>query len=375
MNNSYKHLIIALNLFLVLNNCALAISQERTIETRLKVRVGSAAVHLKPDNESPVIGSLGRGTVIKSYKSEGGWYRVVFAPEKDLISMIGYVIASDVDILDEKDLSLSNPWKPSAESFRGIGLSVQLGVGISFFPGGDLSTGTRGMYNDLAASISNMGFPLSDKYFLDLKSAADISADIEVQVGPRIFLGIGGDYISAHRIDKIGFSEHGIYRTATSVPTIVLYAVRPSVYYRIPFSRMFHFILGGGPAVYFSTYEYCRTLGTSLLEETFRQSARNTIFGAQAAAGFQVYLNNRTALVLQAIGRYARGSNLKGEEEYDRIYNTLDVSLQDYQGTLLLVQGETYPRLAIGPVEGAQRKKALFDFSGINLSLGLRIDF
>ena len=115
MNNSYKHLIIALNLFLVLNNCALAISQERTIETRLKVRVGSAAVHLKPDNESPVIGSLGRGTVIKSYKSEGGWYRVVFAPEKDLISMIGYVIASDVDILDEKDLSLSNPWKPSAE--------------------------------------------------------------------------------------------------------------------------------------------------------------------------------------------------------------------------------------------------------------------
>jgi hypothetical protein len=201
-------------------------------------------------------------------------------------------------------------------------------------------------------------------------------ADVAVRVGSRLGVGLGGDYVSAQNTSQFGFMEGINYHTVNSIPMLRAYVLRPGLYYTLPLGRLLSLKLCGGPAIYFSEFEYNRNAVALKFEENFHQRARNTFVGVQAGAGLEVHLNERAALVFQATGRYARTSNLEGEEKHVRIYETLDVSPPDYEGPLYFIPDAAFPRLSVRPeAPSAGARKAIFDFSGVDLTLGLRVKF
>ncbi len=74
---------------------AAASAQETTL---LKVVAARANVRLKPDLNSPVIGQVGKGTVLESTAKIGDWYAVKLPPDEDGIVVSGYLHLSTVEI-------------------------------------------------------------------------------------------------------------------------------------------------------------------------------------------------------------------------------------------------------------------------------------
>jgi hypothetical protein len=132
--------------------------------------------------------------------------------------------------------------------------------------------------------------------------------------------------------------------------------------------------LDGGPAVFFTNFEYNRNYLTNTDDVSFHLKAHDVAFGVQAGAALEVRLNERIGLLLRAGGRYARASSFEGDEKYDRVVNGSDASGPQYTGALLFGHRDSYPVLTVNAgAAPADARSAVFDFTGFSLSLGLKV--
>lgn len=343
---------------------------------KLRVAADSAAVRLEPDLKSPVMTTLAKGTTLNSSEAVGAWYRVFVPPARDGVSFLGYIASNEVEVIEERVVPPRDFWAPTEDEFQGLGYDLVLGGGLTFFGSGDLASGVSGRYDALASLIQGFGYSVTDKRFGRLGSGVQATAEVIRDLDGRFAWGVGVDYLSARRHDSFVYTFSGIMASAHSGGFLKAWVLRPKLHYTIPLSKTFSVRLNAGPALFLASFDYDYQVFLPTQEESFYQSGRKAILGAQGAAALEVRVNSRTAFVLQASGRYGRTKNLTGTERTMVLWNGLDRSGPEISGSFYFFPGGPFPSLAVRsePPAGPARK-ATADFSGVDLTFGLRVKF
>lgn len=348
-------------------------------EWTLKVSVTEAPVRLKPDPASPVVSTLPKGTILKSFAREGEWFRVVTEPGREGFSVIGYVASTDVEIVEKKAVEEPELWEEATAEFRGVGLSVRLGGGFFFFGSGDIEPGVAGMFDETEELIRSLEAVVEESKKVPFQSGYDLWGDIIYHLNSRIGVGLRFDYFKASSKSTLRFTMEDPFEPYTiwSMPDLSAISVSPSFYYSYPLNRLLTFVANGGPALYFVDYEYGQKFIIPLIEEDIHQRVKANRFGFQGGIGLEFRLNPRVVVFVETQGRYARISNLEGEEIFYRSWYSQIFSSKE-NGSLYYEEGGEFPSLVVLSDEsaaGEDVRKAVLDFSGVSLALGLRIKF
>ncbi len=348
-------------------------------EWTLKVSSAEARVRLKPDPASAVVSVLTKGTILKSFAREGEWFRVVTESGREGFSVIGYVASTDVEIVEKKAVEESEFWEEATAEFRGVGLSVRLGGGFLFFGSGDIEPGVSGMFDETEDLIRSLEAVVEESNKVPFKTGYDIWGDVIYHLNSRIGVGLRFDYFKASSKSTLRFTMEDPFEPYTiwSMPDFSAISISPSFYYSYPLNRLLTFVVNGGPTLYFVDYEYGKKFIIPLIEEDIYQKVKANRLGFQGGIGLEFRLNPRVVVFVETQGRYARISNLEGEETFFRSWFGQIWSLRK-NGSLYYEEGDQYPGLVVLSDEsaaGEDVRKAVLDFSGVSLALGLRIRF
>jgi len=376
--HNHSKLLLVGCLFLFTNYVLNAVASE----WKLKISVEKANVLREPNAESPVVSIAPKGTILDSYEKIGEWYRVIIGPDDKGFTVIGYIHSSDVQVLKEKISKEMDFWEVEPEFFRGIGLSVKLSGGLSYFGSGDIDRGTSGFFDSAANSLSAAGY-LLDKRKNPFHTGIEASGDIIYSISSRIGIGLGVDYIYAtvNNLLIVMGKELPTEEQISSSPKINAVPIRLGLFFKFPLHRLFSISLCGGPSLYLTEYSYAlNTLWEDMT--SISQEAKAKSFGFHGGIGVEVNLNRRAVFFIEGLGRYAKISNFEGEEKtiefvFEEKYVGNYIATKE-KGKLYYMEDGQYPYLAICKEEPSgfkNMRKATFDLSGVSLRAGLIIKF
>jgi hypothetical protein len=217
-----------------------------------------APIYLEPNVISPIIGYVLKQTKLNSHTRENGYYRILLPSDPYKIAAFGYIAPEDVKVLEEKSQAGPDFWGTEEKKYRGIGLDILLGGGATFFRGGDIADGARGLIEELIARLSNEGFAISDKNIGTFRSGAYIYPDLIFHLGPRLSIGIGGEYVSAKNLDTFSYLDRGAFYTANSNSILEAFIIRPGVHITLPLGGVLSVRATGGPIFINLNFKYNR---------------------------------------------------------------------------------------------------------------------
>jgi hypothetical protein len=379
-SNDFKiPLLVFFSLFTFIVLCAGA------SEWKLKISVEKAEVLRGPSPESPVVSTAPKGMVLDSYEKIGDWFRVIIGPDEKGFTVIGYIHSSDVQVLKEKISKEPDLWEMEPQFFRGIGLSVKLSGGLSYFGSGDIDRGTMGIFDSTADVLSSAGYTL-DKRSDPFHAGVDVSGDLIYFIKPRIGIGLGVGYIHAtvKNLLIVTGKELPTEEQISSSPKINAVPIRLGLFFKFPIRRLFSLSLSGGPSLYLIEYSYALDTEWEDMTSVFHQATAKSL-GFHGEIGLGVNLNRRVVFFIEGQGRYAKISNFEGEEKTKELvfykeekYVGYDYVITEEKGKLYYMEDGQYPYLAIREEEPSgfkNMRKATLDLSGISLRAGLIIKF
>jgi len=82
-------------------------------ETKIKVSVDEAKVRFKASPDSPVVGTVIKGEVFTTEKTEGKWYRISFMDKSSGFEVSGFINQEDIEVQGEKPKTEEKTDKPS----------------------------------------------------------------------------------------------------------------------------------------------------------------------------------------------------------------------------------------------------------------------
>jgi hypothetical protein len=354
-------------------------SQETSTEYKLRVAVKSAAAHLEADMKSPVIAELPQGTLLSSYYSDGVWFRVVLPTGKEGIVLIGYVSRLEVDILEEKVKAPPDFWGQTPEDFRGLGIIVKLTGGLGYFGQGDIDKGAGGLFDQNVDILAASGYDLQQKDPQPFHVGPEAGLDIFYRLSSRLGVGLGGSFLHAKGGSSLQFTEKLIYaQSLWSVPVVDAIGIRLKVFYDLPLLSWLGLNVHGGPSFFHLNYDYSLTYSTTTSSQNYYQKAKADCLGFHGGLGLTFRINPQTAFVIEAQGRYARFTDLKGSEKLVQTNSQNFAVTTQTSGSVYYVEGNKYPSLAVmadGTAAGLNARKAVFDLSGLSLTGGLIVRF
>jgi len=354
-------------------------NQETTTEYKLRVAVKSAAAHLQPDMKSPVIAELPQGTLLNSYYSDDVWFRVVLPTGKEGIVLLGYVSRLEVDILEEKVRKPPDFWGASPDEFRGIGITVKLAGGMGFLSRGDIDKGAGGLFDQTIDKLASLGYVLKQRDPQSFHSGPEAGADIIYRLSSKLGIGLGGSYFHPKSESFLQFDENIIYaQELWSVPSVDAFGFRLKLVYDLPLLPWLGINVHGGPAYYLIHYDYSLNYSSTTFTENYYQHAKANALGFHGGLGLTLRINPQTAFIIEAQGRYARFTDLKGSEKSVQSNPPNFVVITETAGSVYYVEGGKYPSLAVlpdGTMAGSGARKAVLDLSGISLMGGVMVRF
>ncbi len=368
--------------FLFFYACASSAYAAQAGEWTLRVKAERAEVRLKAEPSSPIVITLPKGTVVTSWAKTGEWFRVLVEPGREGYLTYGYLAPRDVDVT-KRAQGMPDYWPEASAGYQGAGISVRLGGGFLFFPGGDTERGTSGMLERTAAMISSLGDTIEEKKLSPLHSGYDLTGDVIYRLGTKTALGLRAEYIYSSADSLLRFlPAPGQGYNMWGVSKVNAISLRPGFYYHLSLSRLLVFSADGGPVIYFAEYSYLSSYTRINVIENFQQGCRATSLGLQGGVGLEFLLNPRSAIFLEVQGRYARITNLKGEEEYYRWEavtgqsNPLEVRTK-VKGYLYYGESGGFLSLAVHENDSAAdgERRAVLDLSGVSLAFGFKLKF
>lgn len=258
-------------------------------------------------------------------------------------------------------------------SLRFFGLSVKLAGGGSFFRCGDFERGSRGEFEARVEDIVGQGFTIQEERARSLDSGLEIAADLIYNVTPRIGISLGIEAGRARAESFLIFYENFMlpFRLQT-IPNLQTTLIRLGVLYWLPLGRIFSFYVNGGIGLYQVEYNLTLNLIMEGESEDFGQRAKARGFGVHGGGGFELALNPKVGLFVEAQGRYARLGGFKGSEMLE-VYP--GAGSYEREGALYYLESDSHPRLAILESEPVGVRKAVLDLQSLNICAGLRFKF
>jgi len=355
---------------------------QKSSEWELEVNTEKADVHLVPDTESTVMITLPKGFLLKSYEKINKWFRVVIGPDEDNIVTIGYIQSQNVDVIREKIIQELDYWEEEPEFFKGIGLSVRLTGGPTFFSGGDISKGAKGLYDeayDFVASYASYGFDI-ERRFNAFDSGFEVVADFVYNLTSKFGVGIGSGYMHLTQQSLLLFDEPDLYQKnqAGTSPKITAYPIRLGVFFNFPLHRLVNLTLNSGAALYITKYSFSRHTNWYQLD-LINHKANATGIGFHGGVGFEVNFHQRAALILECRGRYAKISGFNGKSNIKKsILPPFEFENIEENGTLYYLEEDGHPFLAFfeqEPTGYETVRKATLDLSGFIFQAGIKVKF
>jgi len=353
-------------------------------EWKLKILVEKANIRMEPDMKSPVVTYVMRGAMLKSYERTGAWFRVIIGSDKDGFVSMGYIHVSDVEIVKEKLTQETDFWKyEEPGSFHGIGLSLKLTGGMTYFSGGDVGVGTRGMYDYNSNFLVSQGFTL-ESFLKPFHFGAEASGDIVFNLNPKFGIGIGSGFIYASSRSLLNYYEEEFKYylfQMVSQPEIRVVPLRVGMFFSLPIHRLFNITINAGPVLYFAKYNYTLGADGDNLDSLYQEASAKRM-GFQGGIGLEINLNQRAIFLIECHGRYAKISNFQGTAKINdwelNIWGVANDNISIEEGTLYFLKRQGYPGLAILNDNAAgyeNIRTAVFDLSGFTLRAGLKFRF
>jgi hypothetical protein len=352
---------------------------QRSSEWELEVKGDNTDIHVVPDKESTVVISLPKGFVLKSYEKTNGWFRIIIGPDEDGIVTIGYIESQKVDVIRKKIVEELDYWEEESEFFEGIGLSLKVTAGPTFFSGGDIKKGDQGLYDAASDIVSSYGF-IMDRRFENFDSGFEVLADVVYNLNSKLGMGIGFGYIHLTQQSLLIFHQPNEYnenQMGTS-PKVTAYPIRLGVFYNFPLHRLINLNLNSGVSLYFTHYSNTRFTNWHSLD-LIKQQAHAMGFGLHGGLGVEINFNPRASFILEGRGRYAKISGFEGKSSIRKsLLPPLLYEDIEEKGTLYYLEGEGRPLLAVlaeEPTGYRTVRKAVLDLSGFIFQTGLRVKF
>jgi len=367
-------------LFIVVFLCFSSLSwSQKSSEWELEVNTEKADVHLVPDTDSTVVITLPKGFLLKSYEKINEWFRVVIGPDEDGIVTIGYIQSQNVDVIREKIIQELDYWEEEPEFFEGIGLSIRLTGGPTFFSGGDISKGAKGLYDAASDFVASYGFAI-ERRFNAFDSGFEVVADFVYNLTSKFGVGIGSGYMHLTQQSLLLFEEPDLFQKnqAGTAPKITAFPIRLGVFFNFPLHRLVNLTLNSGAALYITKYSFTRSTNWYQLD-LINHKADATGIGFHGGVGFEVNFHRRAALILECRGRYAKISGFNGKSNIKKcILPPIEFENIEENGALYYLEEDGHPSLAVleqEPTGYETFRKATLDLSGFIFQAGIKVKF
>jgi hypothetical protein len=266
-------------------------------------------------------------------------------------------------------------------SLTGDKVSLRIYAGLNYLYGGDLNGGLAGWLDLWGHTAALLGLP-GKINFVGAHWGPQAGVDVLIPLDPRLALALGAGTLSASARSLTDFpsndvvpSSHEINIRPRAVP------LRAGLAYLLPVSRSLDVRFQAGAAYYMARAEAEYNRDWSDYWEKDRYSLKARGWGYQGGIGLELRLIRWAAVFLEGQYRSARISNFSGSvettsSEEGLIHREGELYLIDYQ----LAEDAVFTLLDVLDQEPSgpaflNVKKAVVDFSGFSLNLGLTLRF
>ena len=260
-------------------------------------------------------------------------------------------------------------------------LSLRLYGGLNYLNADEFNQGLAGWLDLWGHTAALLGFP-GKTNFVGAHWGAQAGVDLLIPLDSRLALGLGASILSASARSLTDFpsndvvpSSHEIKVRPWAVP------LRAGLHYLVPVSNGLDVRFQAGAAYYLARAEAEYSREWSDYWEKDRYSLKSRGWGYQGGMGLELRLNRWTAVFLEGQYRSARISNFSGSveltsSEEGQIRREGELYLIDYK----LTEGVVFSLIDVLAQEPSgpaflNVKKAVVDFSGFSLNLGLTLRF
>lgn len=188
-------------------------------------------------------------------------------------------------------------------------VSIKITGGMTYFLGNDYNQGIQGIFD-----YCNDNFNDVVGKYKPLHMGMGLGAEIVVSLDPHFGLGLGAGFFRASRQNEIGLEWLNISVKQAYKPSLRVIPLIFNLHYYVPLRRALRLDVFAGAGYYMTHFDHDSTLETDFFSyeqsQEFRSKAKT--FGLQGGIGLELHLNSHLAFVVQAEGRYARITSLKG---------------------------------------------------------------
>ena len=308
-----------------------------------RVIADPAVVRAGPDPTAPAVDSFAKGGQVKSFAAEGAWIRfLITRPDGSVI--VGYVAATDLELLETKEEAAADYWKVEEDSYFGRGIVVRLSGGYGTFGGGDLRSGSQNLFQIKVDQLLAQGYEFETEDPMEFGSRTSFEAEFLYHLSSRFALGVGvgaawsrdtGEYTYASSDQGNQLVNYG----AQAVPRLRTYSYRAILSYLLPINKRLALRLSGGPMLVQAKFFYLglTPIGTQG-QETFNQTAASTGLGAHASLALELNLNEQASFFLEVGGRAGRLSGFEGTQDTNTVIIPPAAQDVEVSGTLYAVE-------------------------------------
>jgi len=397
------------NLFVSLLLVIPCILSAQTSTTSIKVITELANIREKPAIDSPIIKMVQMNETLEALGKQGEWFRVIFERETGEATT-GYVheslvqvVAGPVEQVKEIPVKIITEQKPEEkpaippkkekESKPQISppptqqqpqsrfvfppMGIIFSGGGNFTVGGDLNKGAKG----LAGFYEDQSGVLAQSKVQPVHFSYLVSGDLFFPLDEKTFLGIGADFMrgeleSTVKYDRL--SAVDFYSTRPEIQAVPLRAYLAYYYQKNTYAKV-------GIEYFFAKADYYYYFESEDFWQEWVGSAKAQGVGFLLGLGFESKLSSFASLFLEALGRYAKLKDFKGENTYREYDGVALFSPEPEKGTLYFYEAETggetnHPLLFIKEKKPSEAgvinaRVATVDFTGASVRLGIKFKF
>lgn len=288
-------------------------------------------------------------------------------------------------------LVFNTPGYAQERTHRGLAVSLKLAAGIGYLKVGDLNSHI-GSFDEYMSD--RLAFYDGGKMRGIGHTVPDLEGEIRLELNSRFSLALGCGYLSGS--NKSDFQTAGVFPLSlvdgsmslsefVLEPRIRAFPLKLGLCYSLPLASGVELIVNGGMGIYISKASLVKVHEIhSLAEPTIpeepvisnRYDVRGNGLGLHGGVGLEYRLARGLFLALDCRGRYAKVGKLSGTRVY---WNSWNQTQGEETGVLYVgardMTAEGYgancPDLAVSP--SLNMKRAALDFSGISVTMGIRM--
>jgi hypothetical protein len=265
-----------------------------------------------------------------------------------------------------------------------VNTSLKLHGGWASIAGGDVNSGNRGFFDWRSAS-----WPVLEGKYQPVHNGYNYGIDFMLELKRGMGVGVGLGYLRVHKRHAIGVSDPDTrwYGGVEAEPELNAMPIRLSLFMNSSLTKKISFAANVGASCYLRA-RYDDHIGESDFNDlgmlarfiacTTRTEKKGGAMGIDGGVGLEYEIVRNIFLCLDGQARYAKIRGFEGSSEL----------VSDTWGSPLLQEGKLYyeevpllsgsPRLIIvqsDPPDGpdGEPRRAVIDFSGVNLQVGIRI--